>query len=215
VETAIRGMANRIKLMPSCFLADGSVFFFIFFYAPGQKIQSRESRRRSDLLAVEMKSSPRYSARICSEDEVRSASVRRTMNQRIDGRNLRQMLFLCGRRISGVPVQIQMPKLDRGDRAPIAPSPREDLASPASSPRRIFRGKSGTVQALSRIRSNQTRCGSDDDFVWRPPQNGLRLTSSAAASSGGQLAVETGEVRAEFVQIETMAAIPYGMLDRP
>src|SRR5262249_556250 len=55
-------------------------------------------------------------------------------------------------------------------------------------------GQSGTVQRLSRMRSNQTRCGSDENFVLRPPQNTSASEAAGLRISGGQFASSQARV---------------------
>src|SRR3981189_3664552 len=76
-----------------------------------------------------------------------------------------------------------MPKEASGCRAPSAAiSWRTILVCSGSRPPPPYSfGQCGTVQPLSRIRSNQRRCGSDENLVLRPPRTYLHLTSSAAA----------------------------------
>jgi hypothetical protein len=89
-----------------------------------------------------------------------------------------------------------MPKLVSGCRAPIAAiSWRTILACSGSRPPPPYSfGQCGTVQPLSRIRSNQMRCGSKENLVLRPPQ---KVSSSAVIGrriSGGQLASSQARV---------------------
>ncbi len=83
-----------------------------------------------------------------------------------------------------------MPKLFRGERAPIiAISSRSTFVSLASSPAPPYScGQSGTVQPLSRILSNHTRCGSDANLALRPPRYGSSSEIIGVRISGGQLA---------------------------
>src|SRR6478752_1019138 len=89
-----------------------------------------------------------------------------------------------------------MPKLDSGGRAPIRPiSVRSTLCSAALKPPPPYSfGQSGTVQPLSRMRSNQMRCGSDENFVLRPPQNTSASDVAGLRISGGQLASNQARV---------------------
>ncbi len=89
-----------------------------------------------------------------------------------------------------------MPKLDSGGRAPILPiSSRSTLCSAPSRPPPPYSfGQSGTVQPLSRMRSNQTRCGSDENLVLRPPQNTSPSPLAGLRISGGQLASSQARV---------------------
>src|SRR5882724_404255 len=85
---------------------------------------------------------------------------------------------------------IEMPKETSGGRAPIAAiSWRTILAcSPSSPPPPYSFGQCGTVQPLSRIRSNQMRCGSDEKVVLRPPQKVSSSEVIGRRICGGQLA---------------------------
>src|SRR5262249_46092014 len=91
---------------------------------------------------------------------------------------------------------MQRPKLDRGGRAPILPiSSRSTLCSAPSRPPPPYSfGQSGTVQPLSRMRSNQTRCASDENFVLRPPQKTSLSEVAALRISGGQFASSQARV---------------------
>src|SRR5712675_2233573 len=61
VDTPFEAMSNRIKLMPSCFLADASV-------RTRQKIQSAKFAYEVQIFwPLMIKSSPSLSARVCSE----------------------------------------------------------------------------------------------------------------------------------------------------
>src|SRR5450755_5073291 len=84
---------------------------------------------------------------------------------------------------------MEMPNDTKGVRAPIAPiSWRRILACSGSRPAPPYSlGQCGTVQPLSRIRSNQTRCGSEENFVLRPPQNVSSSEVIGRRISGGQL----------------------------
>src|SRR3984893_13195589 len=85
---------------------------------------------------------------------------------------------------------MEMPKHTSGGRAPIAAiSWRRILACSGSRPPPPYSfGQCGTVQPLSRIRSNQTRCGSEENLVLRPPQNVSSSDVIGRRISGGQLA---------------------------
>src|SRR2546421_4270910 len=109
-----------------------------------------------------------------------------------------------------------MPELNKGWRAPIAAiSWRTILASSASRPPPPYSfGQCGTVQPLSRIRSNQTRCGSDENLVLRPPQNVSSSEVIGRRISGGQLASsQLRGSRRNFSRSDT-AAFPFGDDDR-
>src|SRR6187549_3869449 len=103
-----------------------------------------------------------------------------------------------------------MPKLDSGERAPIADiSSRNTLASPASSPPPPYSlGQSGTVQPLSRIRSNQMRCGSDENLVLRPPQKVSPSEVIGLRISGGQLACSQARVSLRNFSRSDISAFP-------
>src|SRR5262245_64215840 len=89
-----------------------------------------------------------------------------------------------------------MPKLESGGRAPILLiSSRRILVSAASSPPPPNSvGQSGTVQPLSRMRSNQIRCGSEENLALRPPQNTSASDVAGRRISGGQLAYSQAAV---------------------
>ncbi len=91
-----------------------------------------------------------------------------------------------------------MPNEVSGCRAPIAAiSCRTILASSPSRPPPPYSfGQCGTVQPLSRMRSNQTRCGSEENFALRPPQKvsvsaviGLRISGGQFASSQARVSL--------------------------
>ena len=102
-----------------------------------------------------------------------------------------------------------MPKLDSGERAPIAAiSSRSTLCSARSSPPPPYSfGQSGTVQPLSRIRSNQTRCGSDENFALRPPQYVSLSEVIGRRISGGQLASSQARVSRRNVSRSDMIGV--------
>src|ERR1700759_5127885 len=91
---------------------------------------------------------------------------------------------------------MEMPKEGSGARAPIAAiSCRTILASSPSRPPPPYScGQCGTVQPLSRMRSNQTRCGSDENFALRPPQKVSVSAVIGLRISGGQLASSQARV---------------------
>src|ERR1700691_5326283 len=144
------------------------------------------------------KSSPSLSARVCSEARSDPAfGSEYPWHQRINPAAIfGRCSFFCASvpYFSSAGPSIQMPKLDNGERAPIADiSSRKTLASAASNPPPPYSlGQSGTVQPLSRIRSNQIRCGSDENLVLRPPQNVSSSEVIGRRISGGQLASSQG-----------------------
>src|SRR5262249_11448202 len=80
-------------------------------------------------------------------------------------------------------------------------------SSPSRPPPPYSVGQCGTVQPLSRIRSNQARCGSEENFVLRPPQ---KVSSSAATGlriSGGQLASSQARVSRRKVSRSAMGHV--------
>src|SRR5690349_18356071 len=85
---------------------------------------------------------------------------------------------------------MEIPNDVRGWRAPIAAiSWRTTLdSSPSSPPPPYSLGQCGTVQPLSRMRSNQTRCGSEENLALRPPQKVSLSDAMGLRISGGQLA---------------------------
>src|ERR1700681_3765683 len=91
---------------------------------------------------------------------------------------------------------MEMPNETSGWRAPIAAiSWRMILVCSGSRPPPPYSfGQCGTVQPLSRIRSNQTRCGSEENFVLRPPQNVSSSEVIGRSISGGQLASSQARV---------------------
>src|SRR5262245_15334421 len=89
-----------------------------------------------------------------------------------------------------------MPKLDSGERAPIRDiSSRNTLCSaPSKPPPPYSLGQSGTVQPLSRMRSNQTRWASEENLVLRPPQKTSPSDVAGLRISGGQFASSQARV---------------------
>src|ERR1700749_4427745 len=84
---------------------------------------------------------------------------------------------------------MEMPNEVSGPRAPIAAiSWRTILASSPSRPPPPYSfGQCGTVQPLSRMRSNQTRCASEENLALRPPQKVSLSDAMGLRISGGQL----------------------------
>src|SRR5215216_3324767 len=108
---------------------------------------------------------------------------------------------------------MEMPNETSGWRAPMAAiSWRTILASSASRPPPPYSfGQCGTVQPLSRIRSNQMRCGSEENLVLRPPQNVSFSEVIGRRISGGQLASSQTRVSRRNVSRSDMMAFPCGM----
>ena len=109
-----------------------------------------------------------------------------------------------------------MPNEVSGWRAPIAAiSWRTILVCSASRPPPPYSlGQCGTVQPLSRIRSNQTRCGSEENLVLRPPQNVSSSEVIGRRISGGQLASSQARVsRRNFSRSDIGVSICIGRID--
>src|SRR5881394_692345 len=108
---------------------------------------------------------------------------------------------------------MEMPNDTNGARAPMdAISWRTILACSGSRPPPPYSfGQCGTVQPLSRIRSNQTRCGSDENLVLRPPQNVSSSEVIGRRISGGQLASSQLRVSRRNFSRSDIAAFPFGM----
>ena len=89
-----------------------------------------------------------------------------------------------------------MPNEVSGCRAPIAAISwrRIFASSPSRPPPPYSFGQCATVQPLSRIRSNQTRCGSEENFALRPPQKVSASEVIGLRISGGQLASSQARV---------------------
>jgi hypothetical protein len=105
---------------------------------------------------------------------------------------------------------MEMPNENSGCRAPIATiSWRTIFVSSGSRPAPPYSfGQCGTVQPLSRMRSNQTRCGSDANLVLRPPQNVSSSDVIGCRISGGQLASSQARVSRRNFSRSDMAAFP-------
>ena len=69
-------------------------------------------------------------------------------------------------------------------------------------------GQSGTVQPLSRIRSNQTRCGSEENLVLRPPQKVSSSDVIGRRISGGQLASSQARVSLRNFSSSDISGVP-------
>src|SRR5207249_8449025 len=69
---------------------------------------------------------------------------------------------------------------------------------------------SGTVQPLSRMRSNQTRCGSEENFVLRPPQNVSASEVMGLRISGGQFVSSQARVSRRNCWRSDMVRFQYG-----
>src|SRR3954463_13596488 len=108
---------------------------------------------------------------------------------------------------------MEIPNEVSGCRAPIADiSWRTILFSSASRPPPPYSlGQCGTVQPLSRIRSNQTRCGSDENLVLRPPQNVSSSDVIGRRISGGQFASSHARVSLRNFSRSDIAVFPYGI----
>src|SRR5450432_194418 len=91
---------------------------------------------------------------------------------------------------------MEMPKDVSGWRAPSAAISWRTIfvCSGSRPPPPYSLGQCGTVQPLSRVRSNQTRCGSDENLVLRPPQNVSSSEVIGRRISGGQLASSQARV---------------------
>src|ERR1700691_580450 len=161
VETPALSMSNRMKLMPSCLGAFGSV-------RTRQKIQSALSAYEVQIFEPLTRNwSPLSSARVCSEARSEpEPGSEYPWHHRISPRAI---FGRCSRFCSSDPYfssagpSIQMPKLSSGERQLSARiSWRRILASSRVSPPPPYsRGHSGTVHPSAPIRSSHCRCASD------------------------------------------------------
>src|SRR5258708_9080030 len=88
--------------------------------------------------------------------------------------------------------------------------------SPSRPPPPYSFGQCGTVQPLSRIRSNQMRCGRDENLVLRPPQKVSASDVIGRRISGGQLASSQARVsRRKFSRSDMGVSIWQAAVDRP
>src|ERR1700712_4620874 len=85
---------------------------------------------------------------------------------------------------------MEMPNETSGCRAPIAAISWRTIlwCSPSRPPPPYSFGQFGQVQPLSRIRSNQTFCASEENLALRPPQKVSLSEVIGLRISGGQLA---------------------------
>src|ERR1700704_668602 len=105
---------------------------------------------------------------------------------------------------------MEMPNDTSGWRAPTAAiSRRASFPCGAWGPPPPYSfGQCGTVQPLSRIRSNQTRCGSEENLVLRPPQKVSSSDVIGRRISGGQLASSQAQVSRRNFSRSDMVAFP-------
>src|SRR5467141_3643009 len=105
---------------------------------------------------------------------------------------------------------MEMPNDTSGCRAPMAAiSWRTIFVCSGSRPPPPYSfGQCGTVQPLSRIRSNQMRCGSDENLVLRPPQKVSSSDVIGRRISGGQLASSQARVSRRNFSRSDIVAFP-------